>query len=280
MARTVVLSCHSDVNSDGEHMTEHLTHGWEPDAPADDCLLRRFVLSSAEVSAWIAERVGGRAQRWDDVAAADAGSPLLFDNLAVLLAPPQYIDCADAVARVIDAYPPQRHFVLLSAWPTPDLNGQGLQLMGHPPFMTRAAGGAPTPAPEGLRVVEVTDAAALADATEVLAEGFGIPTSGSAVGKPEVLGGPLRIWVGYEGPRAVATAAARVSHGVIDVEAVATVPDCRGRGYGEALTWAATLADPALPAVLYASDSGRPVYERMGYLTQFRFTLWHRPPAG
>jgi hypothetical protein len=39
------------------------------------------------------------------------------------------------------------------------------------------------------------------------------------------------------------------------------------------------VADPALPAVLYASDIGRPVYARMGYQTQFRFTLWHRPPT-
>jgi hypothetical protein len=259
-------------------MSEHLTHGWEPETAADDSLLRAFVLSTAEVSAWIAERTGGHARRWDDVAAADAGSPVLFDNLAVLLAPPAYIDWADAVARVIDHYPPERHFVLLSPWPTPDLSDLGVHLMGHPPFMTRPAGGPAPPLPDGLRVAEATDASTLADAVEVLAEGFGIPTSGSALAKPAVLGGPVRVWVGYEGDRSVATAAARVSHGVIDVEAVATVPDCRGRGYGEALTWAATTADPALPAALYSSDIGRPVYERMGYQAQFRFTLWHRPP--
>jgi hypothetical protein len=260
-------------------MSEHLTHGWEPATPGDDSILRAFVLSSAEVSAWVAERAGGRAQRWDDVAAADAGSPVLFDNLVVLLAPPAYIDLADVVARVSAFYPPERHFVLLSPWPTPDLAPHGLQLMGHPPFMTRAAGGSVPAVPDGLRIVEVADAATLADVLVVLSGGFGIPVDGSPLSDPALLGGPLRIWVGYAGGQPVATAAARVSHGVIDVEAVATLPDCRGRGYGEALTWAATLADPALPAVLYASDIGRPVYERMGYLTQFRFTLWHRPPS-
>ena len=35
---------------------------------------------------------------------------------------------------------------------------------------------------------------------------------------------------------AVATAAAMVSHGVVSVENVATLPDARRRGYGEALT--------------------------------------------
>ena len=50
-------------------------------------------------------------------------------------------------------------------------------------------------------------------------------------------------------------------------------------GYGEALTWAATCVDPSLPAVLIASDLGRPVYERMGYVATSRWTLWHRPDS-
>ena len=37
---------------------------------------------------------------------------------------------------------------------------------------------------------------------------------------------------------------------------------------------AAIIADPALPAVLFASDLGRPVYERMGYLPISRATVW------
>ncbi|MDT4977821.1 MAG: hypothetical protein QOG98_3579, partial [Pseudonocardiales bacterium] len=39
----------------------------------------------------------------------------------------------------------------------------------------------------------------------------------------------------------------------------------------------ATVVDASLPAVLFASDSGRPVYERLGYLPVSRWTLWHRP---
>ena len=46
---------------------------------------------------------------------------------------------------------------------------------------------------------------------------------------------------------------------------VAALPAARGRGVGAAVTWAATLCQPELPAVLVASDDGRPVYERMGY---------------
>ena len=78
---------------------EHLTHGWEPDLPADDSLLRRFVLANAERNAFVASSARGRAQRWDDLAAADPASPVLFDNAAVLLQPPAYTSVDDAVER-------------------------------------------------------------------------------------------------------------------------------------------------------------------------------------
>ena len=62
-----------------------------------------------------------------------------------------------------------------------------------------------------------------------------------------------------------------------DVEAVATLPEHRGRGVGAAVTWAATLADPAQPAVLIASDAGVGIYRAMGYLPVARWTIWFRP---
>jgi predicted GNAT family acetyltransferase len=65
-----------------------------------------------------------------------------------------------------------------------------------------------------------------------------------------------------------------VAAGVNHVEFVTTLPEHRGRGIGAALTWAATVADPALPAVLIASDDGRKVYEGLGYLSVSRWTLW------
>lgn len=61
---------------------------------------------------------------------------------------------------------------------------------------------------------------------------------------------------------------------------VGTVPEARGRGYGAALTWRATLADPALPALLLATDEGCRVYEWLGYGALCRFTLWSRDRPG
>jgi len=50
----------------------------------------------------------------------------------------------------------------------------------------------------------------------------------------------------------------------------------RGKGYGAAVTEAAATAVPEEPAVLLASDDGRHVYERTGFLAVDRWTLWTR----
>jgi ribosomal protein S18 acetylase RimI-like enzyme len=259
---------------------EHLTHGWEPDLSPDDSLLRRFVLASADRNAFMADCAGGRHERWPDLAVADPGSPVLFDNAAVLLQPPAYTDLDSAVRRMIDFYPADRHFVFLSAWPTPDLSSAGLTLMGHPPFMVRPAGGSGPPVPDGLEIVRVADRSTLDDFVATLVEAYPIAgADGTALADPSVLDGPVRLFVGYVDGRPVSTAGARLGHGIVDVEWVATLPAYRRRGIGAAVTWAATAADPGAAAVLIASDDGQPVYEAMGYVRLMRLTMWHRPPA-
>jgi predicted N-acetyltransferase YhbS len=95
--------------------------------------------------------------------------------------------------------------------------------------------------------------------------------------RPEVVAGPTKVFVGYAGGTAVATAAAHSAAGVAVVENVAVLASARGQGAGAALTWAATTAWPGQPAVLIASDDGQPVYERLGYLRLERWTCWLRP---
>ena len=260
---------------------DYLTTGWEPDLAADDSLLRRFVLANVERSAFLAHSVGGASRRWDDVAVADPASPVLFDNLVALLQPPEYIDIRAAVQRAIEFYPPERHFLLLSAWPTPDLSAQGLELMGHPPLMLRPPGGTAPPVPDGLDVVRVRDAEQLDDFLTTLIKAYPLPkATDTALGSVSILDGPVRLFVGYVDGRPVATSGARIGGGLVDVEWVSTRSEYRRRGIGAALTWAATLTEPSLPGVLIASDDGQPVYQAMGHLRLMRLTVWHRPPHG
>jgi GNAT superfamily N-acetyltransferase len=94
---------------------------------------------------------------------------------------------------------------------------------------------------------------------------------------PTLLQPDTRVWLAWLDGQPAAVAAAHRQAGVTLVEYVATLPAARGRGAGAAVTWAATLADPAAPAVLIASDEGRPVYERLGYIAVERWTVWLRP---
>jgi hypothetical protein len=256
----------------------HLTHGWEPDLPAGDSILRRYVLATAERGETIARLVGGRVLRTDVVSAADPASPVMFDNAIVLLQPPQYVDLEAALRDAIDWYPADRHVVVLSAFPTPDLTTLGLSLMGHPPLMFRPAGGSAPAAPDGLAIREVETAADLGRFSSTLVDAYPMPGGDrSGVADPRVLGSAIRLFVGEIDGVTVATSGAWVGHGINDVEWVSTRADHRRRGIGAALTWAATRADPEQPAVLIASDDGQGVYEAMGYVRLLRLTMWHRP---
>ena len=259
---------------------EHLTHGWEPDLDDGDSLLRRYVMATADRAALIATAAGGRVERTESVALADPDSAVFFDNAAVLLQPPGYVDLRSALEHVLAFYPPERHFVLMSAWPTEDLSPSGLELMGHPPLMFRPAGGAAPPLPAGLSIREVDDGASLAEFIATLVDAYPMPGGErTPIADPSILGGPLRFFTGYVDGVAVATSGARIGPGIVDVEWVSTREAHRRRGFGAAVTWAATLAEPSLPAVLIASDDGQPVYEAMGYVRLLRLTLWHRPPG-
>ena len=151
--------------------------------------------------------------------------------------------------------------------------------------MLRPAGGEAPPLPPGLRIEAVRDAEGLRAFEVAIVRGFSMRElegqgPGAAFSARLLADDRQRLWVGWEADRPVSAAATFIAAGINDVTLVATVPEARRRGYGAALTWRATLADPTLPSLLIATDEGRPVYERIGYTTLFRFTLWSRDRHG
>jgi hypothetical protein len=268
--------------------------GWEPDVPASDSLLRAFLLNwSGGIAAQSAD-LGGHTLTRDDLSASDIGRPSFGANVVTLLAPLYQEDAPEVMAVLDDFYGFRNEqdtrtgsVFLFSPWPTPDLQPYGWSFLGYGAFMLRPRGGrAPIP-PETLRIERVSDETGLRDFQTAIARGFGMDDLATRDGEawtifaPGVLHDPREhLWVGYEENRPVCAASAFVAEGIVDVTLVATVPEARRRGYGAAVTWKATLADPDLHALLIATTEGKPTYESIGYLSLFNFTIWSsdRPP--
>ena len=258
---------------------EHLTDGWEPDTPPEDTLVRRAVLVQAAWPLEVARALGRPHRRTDRWAGARIGDRGALTNPVLLLQPLE--DPASVLAEVEEVVPAPVPYFLLSAWPTGDLRPHGLALLGHPPLMVRLPAPHEDTLPRGVEVREVTDAAGLAVAEQVLVEGYPMPDlqplSPGDLLAPGILSPATRVWVGYVDGSPASVAVAHAHAGATLVEYVAALPVARGRGAGAAVTWVATLSDPRHPAVLVASDDGRPVYERMGYFAVERWTAWLRP---
>lgn len=252
-----------------------LDDGWEPAAPAGDTLLRDYIDSSVRYLVDVGSAVGAATIEDADLAGAHHGAPFPFANLTFIRRPQPTAAWPDLVARLRRVYPPGQPFVVVAPFTTPDLAPLGFTRIGHPPFMVRPVGApAAIPSPEGLTIERVADAAGLADFEQTVIEAYPGGPGGSlfTAGILDVPG--VALWVGRLDGRVVATAVGHHGGAVNGVEIISARSEVRGRGIGEAVTWAATLARPELPAALFASDIGRPIYARMGFLPVLRFTLW------
>jgi GNAT superfamily N-acetyltransferase len=223
----------------------------------------------------MSQAMGRPAARTDDVSLADLGLLVAqAPNNATLLRPLDGRD--DPALDTIDRFFAARAgggFEVWSAWPTPDLSDRWAGPWSVP-GMVRDPGGSARPAPRELDVLETADAAAMRDAEALWIECFECVGSAPGTVADVRLLERARVWVGYVDGRPVASSLAYASDGVVGVFCVATTPDARGRGYGEALTWAAVMSHPSRPAVLQASEMGAPVYTRMGFRDAHRFTVW------
>jgi hypothetical protein len=259
---------------------------WDPHTPASDTLLRRFLMNWVPSLESETRLSGGRSIRQDDLAAVDQGRGDGLPNVVTLLAP-LFESGVEEVMQELDAFfgfngtARTGSVHMFSPWPTPDLRPHGWTLTDYLPLMYRPAGGEVPVPPPGLRVEKVHDERSLRGFEHAMVRGF--PLEGAEKRPPgEVFVNDLladdrnHMWVGWEGDRPVCAASTYVAEGINNVTLVATIPEARRRGYGSIVTWHATLADPTLPSMLGATQDGRPVYEKMGYVALIKFTLWTR----
>jgi GNAT superfamily N-acetyltransferase len=138
------------------------------------------------------------------------------------------------------------------------------------PGMTLALPAAIPPARAPLAVREVRTPEELVAFREVAFRGFGYPVAAARLFLDErLLARPgVRLYAGFAGEALVATSLLVATGEVAGIFWVATLEEHRGRGYGEALTWAAIAGGREYGcrvASLQASEAGRRVYSRMGF---------------
>lgn len=248
-------------------------------------MVRAFTASWALCTRVWGASVGGRSVVEDGFVATTADRPAFVVNSAVLLRPLGPDEVPGTMAALDDFYGFSQgtrpgHVLLFSTWDTPDLTSYGWDTVIHPPLMHLPAASRPGSAPPGLEVERVHDRAALRGAEQVTVGAFRqtdleAQPPGSLFGEALLAEPRMPMWVGREGDRVVSTATTFVADGVNNIVNVATAA-ARGRGFAQAVTWRAALANPELPAILVASDLGAPVYERMGFTTVRRITAWAR----
>lgn len=266
---------------------EELETGYGRGAPPGDNLCNDYVQGMADAYGALAEARGDRREDDDLAMAADSGTGSLFGNGVVLRRPVGAAEWPAVAERLHGFYAgrPGGDFLVFSAWPTPDLRPLGFGLVGHPPLMLRPAGPVADEPVAGLEVAEVDGPEAAVAWERTLVDGYPDPglqphVPGCVLPERALAAPGWRHWVGYLGGEPVATSSAFVGPHHVEVEFISTMPQARGRGVGRAVTVAATLAAPDLPALLISSDLGNGVYRRLGYQPLLRFTLWagHRRP--
>ena len=269
------------MTSLGADEGEDLEDGSRSVTPDGDNLRLDYARAEAAAYGELVRSSGGRV---DDttlpaVHLRDLGVGTPFGNLALLSTPVTGGEAANTIAEIRDWFGRGEGgpFLIFSPWRTDDWRDHGLNPVGHPPLMLRPPGAGPVPA-QGVTVERVADGEVLAQWERTFLHAYPVPemlpaVRGSFVG-PEVLGGSWTFFLGRVEGHPAASSAAYVTPTLNVVEMVSVLPDHRGRQLGTALSLAAATVAPDRPSMLIASDLGRGVYARLGYLPLLRYTLW------
>jgi ketosteroid isomerase-like protein/ribosomal protein S18 acetylase RimI-like enzyme len=130
--------------------------------------------------------------------------------------------------------------------------------------------------PDGLKIRPATTDQGRRDYLHVTAEAYatyGAPreyADDAFVSLESVCAPHVQGFVGYVDGKPATVAAVYVTHGAAGIGWVGTMSEYRGHGFAEAVTWAAIREGFRRGggfANLQASPMGRPIYERMGFIT-------------
>jgi hypothetical protein len=244
-----------------------------------ELLVDAGVLNMARMWEATARSAGGRWAHWQDAWAADSSLSTRLLNRVTILRPlnPEASELVERIERFYAARPDGGEYLVNDPWARVDLEPYGFSRWWSLPFMIRSPAGAPERRSD-LEIREVRSREQLADFVRTLVDGFGLPELESVpaarvMDEPILADSRFRCWVGVLDRRIIGTSVAYIADGVVGVYLVSVVPAMRGRGFGEDLTWQATLAVDA-PGTLQASAMGRPMYVRMGYITVLECATW------
>jgi GNAT superfamily N-acetyltransferase len=128
-----------------------------------------------------------------------------------------------------------------------------------------------SPGHPALRFVRISDDLTIQSFAELNCVSYGVPieTSFSLVKEHTLWREHAYGFVAYEGDKPVSTATAIINEGCLFLFLVATAPDARRKGYGEATVRHALQTAHEVTGirrtVLHATEAGYPLYLRLGY---------------
>jgi len=160
------------------------------------------------------------------------------------------------------------------------LAGRGLRRLVEAPGMLAEELAPPARPSPMLDCRRVHDEQTRADFCHITSTAFHLPfaTARAIYGAAGFWQAGYRGWVGYRNGRPLATAATVVAGGAIGLYSVATLPEHRRRGYGEAIArhaLAEARSESGLDRyVLQSTASGHSMYERMGYRRVAGFAIY------
>ncbi len=134
-----------------------------------------------------------------------------------------------------------------------------------------------SPGHPDLRFIRISDDSTIQAFAELNCVSYGVPieTSLSLVKEHTLWHEHAYGYVAYKGDKPVSTATAIVNEGCLFLFLVATAPDARRKGYGEAVVrhalQTAHEATGIRRTVLHATEAGYPLYLRLGYHPTVKF---------